>query len=269
MDQVQQSDNTVFGDGPSPKDSGVAPGTNDNASLDDSNVLSELVGENKKFKSVADLAKGKKEADLFIEQLKREKEELHKELLTRLSVEEALGKIVPSSLAVTKPVPPITPTEKPSDTKAEEPSPGNRAELQKLVESTVSSLEQRKISEANVLKVNDALKNHFGSFEKAQEFIGQKASELGLGKEFLKEAARRSPQGFFSLIGFNEEAAKVALSNPSVQQGSINTTSLLNTQSATSVKSKYDKMRKESPAKYYSAKVQNEIFQLAKEGKYV
>jgi hypothetical protein len=61
----------------------------------DENVdyVTELVGEGKKFKDISGLARGKAEADLTIEVLKKKLDDLNKELTTRASLETFLDQM--------------------------------------------------------------------------------------------------------------------------------------------------------------------------------
>jgi len=57
------------------------------------NYLTELVGEDKKFKTVDDLAKGKAEADAFIERLLREKREMEDKLKEKVILDDLVKRL--------------------------------------------------------------------------------------------------------------------------------------------------------------------------------
>src|SRR5688500_15910791 len=75
----------------------------------DKDYFSELVGEDKKFKTPADLARAKAESDAFIERLKQENSGLRNELKTRTTMEDFMKTIKESR-----------PTEQPVDNQAQQ-----------------------------------------------------------------------------------------------------------------------------------------------------
>lgn len=209
---------------------------------DHSDPVTLLVGENKKFKTVADLAKGKMEADNFIQRLLQEKAELL-DTLNKKQTEEQVQK----SLQTTQETPPTNTNVRTGE------------DMKALVAQTVQSLFAEQEVQRNVVEVNKTLQEMFG--EKAAEKVAQRASELNVGVDFLKSVAAKSPSAFYKLLdtGSNTPSGSVAQST-------------VTTQAAADTKvgktwDDYKAMRKSNPALYHSPQVQQEIYKAVAEGR--
>jgi hypothetical protein len=210
-----------------------------------------LVGEDKKFKSPEDLAKGKMESDQFIEQLKKEQAELREELSKRLTSEEVLEKIREAN-------------QQQGQSQGDNTSPQLSEErLSELVKKSLESTRTEETKLNNVQSVDQQLVNQFG--DKAGEWLVNKAKDLGVSVNFLQDVASTSPQAFFNTVGLNQ----TNLGKASVTQGSVNTTvmSQVNTagQPQHGTKKFYDQLRKENPRKYWTPEVQNQLFKSRQE----
>lgn len=239
------NDTTVFQGEAAPKD---------NQPNADS-VLSNLVGEGKKFKTVEDLAKGKAEADAFIEKLKGEVDELRKELQAGLSLKQAIQEV---------------------DKRGNQPESNvapkgsvDPSELPKLVNEMLEQRELEKVREANIKEADRQIVALFnGDRQKSKEFLEKKAAELGVGVNWLADMAATSPKAVMNFLGLETTAPNTAALN----NRSVNTDAQTFAPNAGPVKGSkayYDKIRKENPSLYFSPKVQQEIFEAAKAGKYV
>jgi len=222
--------------------------TNDSFSSDtgstqeNQSVIENLVGEGKKFKDVESLARGKVEADKFIDNLKRElqelrselsKQEYSKELLTQLqnkatgsgTVGNEAGKAVSENTN--------SKTLSTDDVKA-------------LVAAHLKEEEVKRTSTENIRKADQELRKLYG--EKTPEVLKLRAQELGLSVERMREMAAESPSALLRLVG----ADNVKPVDTSVPKTQVNSTNYINTGSTERDWEWWQKLRKESKNKYHS-----------------
>lgn len=218
-----------------------------NVTIDDSvDYYDTLVGEGKKFRDERALARGKAEADRFIETLKAELANTKKELNTRASFESILDQIKGSKETNVEPVQPAT--------------PGGQNQVQ-LDDSTLeaklaeilSKREAQKSQESNLAKAVRVVKDQYG--DQAQVVINHKASELGMTPAALQDIATKSPSAFFRLIGVSENPAPGLA--PAVPRNGLNTVSQLNT--GFKNKAYYDRMKVTDPKRYNDPKTTSEM----------
>lgn len=217
-------------------------------------VLESLVGEDKKFKSVEDLAKGKAESDKFIEQLQSELSGLREELDKRLTAEDVLTKIREENSA---------------NQSNGEPTSSSLSEdkVAELVKSTLESTRTEEQRQANIASVDQKLQEMYG--DKANAELQKKAAELGVGVDFLASVAMQSPAAFFNTVGINanQQAGGVQVSTSTVntevlaQQGEAS-------QAKAGSKAYFDQMRKDNPKLYWDPKTQNQIMEARASGAY-
>jgi hypothetical protein len=212
-----------------------------------SSTFESLVGEGKKFQSPEDLAKGKMEADQFIEQLKQEQAELREELSKRLTSEEVLEKIRENN-------------QQQGQSQGDNTSPQLSEErLSELVKNTLESTRTEETKQNNVQSVDQQLVNQFG--DKAGEWLNTKSQELGVSIAFLQDVASTSPAAFFNTVGLNNTNQQ---GKASVTTSTVNTETLgqVNTagQPQQGTKKFFDQIKKENPRKYWTPEVQNQLF---------
>lgn len=210
--------------------------------------LAELVGEGKKFKTPHDLARGKAEADRYVEMLKKQIDDLKKEVNTRTSLDafktelEALKK--PSEV---NPQPPVTPDNQAP--KIDEQS------LEALVESLLQKKELKRAQETNSQKVARVLEENFGP--NAQGVLNQKAREVGMSLSDLKNLSLQSPAAFFRLVGA-QEGTQRAPQTGAIPSGSIQAPSAPISGRGHSY---YERMKREQPSRYNDPKTTTEMIQ--------
>lgn len=156
-----------------------------------SDILANLVGEGKKFKSVEDLAAGKAEADAFIEQVKRENAEL-RQTAQKLEAEKGQQKTLSDILDALK--------QGKTEPTGNQP-PVSLEELTKLVKSVTSLERDKETRNTNRNLVDQTLVAKYGDPAKAIEQVKTKAKELGLGPTQIKELSESSPAAFLQLFG--------------------------------------------------------------------
>lgn len=195
------------------------------------------------------IAKGKLEADQYIEQLKRENEELKEKATKASTVDELLSEMRKKATdpATVNPSSEDNSGADESQTKTQV----SEDQLQSLVESALTKREKENTTKQNVQQVEEHLAANYG--EEAKSIVSKKAGELGLTSKRLGEIAAESPSAFFALIGEKTPDVKP------MTQGSIRTESV-NMQSRGERNSTYySKLRKEEPRKFNSPQVQEQM----------
>lgn len=223
----------------------------------DTDHLAALVGEGKKYQTVEALAKSRVDADNYIEQLKRENAEARTELAARLSVEEALRK---AQNERNTEVPPKVATE--NTTPSATPAPTDKEFVNRIREVT-QQLNQEQQAAANVNQVASKLVEIYGTQEKANEVVRQKAVELGVSTEFLQSTAAQSPKAFFQTVGLVDVAPTAT---PGKTPTGVNPAVLANNTAGSPKQGTYDyyeAIRASNPKLYFSPKIQNEMMKQA------
>lgn len=245
QDQMQQGNNTQQAD-PS-KD-----------------YLSELVGEDKKFKTPADLARGKYEADQFIARLEREQAELREELNRRLTAEDLLKKLEERNNPqqqgnVSTPDPTTSQGEQQSQQTANGGSSSQltEEEIQKLLDSRLTQREKEQRAERNVQTAIAEMQSAWG--ENARVELHRKANQLGISPEQLEGYARQNPNVFLTLVGLKKEEPQRTVNNPVPPQTSTNSGADNFTGNTTKNYAYYQKIRQTDRKKYLSKEIQNEM----------
>lgn len=214
-------------------------------------VLGELVGEGRKFNDVEALAKGKVEADRFIEQMKQENAALKSDLekqAYKLGVTNKMEEM--ASAPTAELLDPNNNNGGTTNTANTQPS-SSEADIESLVEQTLRKREQESVAKNNIAIVESELAQAYGT--EASAAVQQKANELGLPMSELQGMAAKSPAAFMQLMG--QSAPK---SSPLVQ-GSIRTEG--STMQASSEKDfgYYQKLRKENSSLYYKPSTQRQM----------
>ena len=225
----------------------VAP----NEAVTTPSVIGDLVGEGRKFNDVEALAKGKLEADKFIEQMKQENAALKADLekqAYRLGVNDRLEEKASASTADLS-----GPNNNNSGTSDEANTQlgSSEANIESLVEQTLRKREQKTIADSNIALVEAELEKAYGT--EAAATVRQKSEELGLPLAELQGMAAKSPSAFMQLMG--KPAPKA---NPLVQ-GSIRTEG--STMQASSEKDfgYYQRLRRENSSLYYKPSTQRQM----------
>lgn len=221
--------------------------------------LGEYVGEGKKFKDVADLAKGKAHSDAFIARLEKEMEGLRTELNTRLKLEEFMDRMNSnnSSQAASQTTQTAGSSNQFEGTAQNTISP---TDIEKVIEQRLQAREAEKAVQTNLEMTKSKLQAAFG--ENYVSELEARTQSLGLSKDFVNDLAKREPKALFALLNLNETPQRQA---PDVfaPRGSVNTGGLSQASSQEKTFKDYEKLRKENPAVYWSSQVQNEIHRQA------
>lgn len=218
--------------------------------------LADLVGEDKKFKTTEELAKGKAESDAYILQVQKENEELRAELQKRATLEEFMTKMKEEN--VSTPETPSTEIVQPTTSEAISPE-----DLEKLLNQKLTERETENLGTQNLATSIRKAQEVWG--DQAQVEINRKAKELGVSVSDLEQYAKTKPDVFFKLTGLDSSSEGTHLpQTSSFSQASVDTVKM---PSGTQKKNYayYENMRKADSQKYFSPEVQNEMFKLAQE----
>ncbi len=210
-----------------------------------SDPLVELVGEGKKFKDTAALAKAKLDSDSFIEQLKRENAETRKAL-------RALEEEKTKATTLTEILNEIKNASKPEG--ENQRTEVSMDEILKVVDSRLTIKEQEKQRAANRAHSNATITNKFkGDNAAALEYVRKRVGELGLRPEQARELSETSPTAFLTLLGVNEDRTKGNDVNLGLPKASVNTEALANSgDNGVRNQKYYAKLLKEmGPAKFF------------------
>ena len=168
------------------------------------NFLEHLVGENRKFASVEDLAKGKYYADqtndLYkkrLDDLELDYKRLREENMTKAKLEDLIDQLSSKQLAS---------SELP-EAKEVTPKPTiDPKEIESLVSSKVQEIERSKIDRENLNQVISKLKERYGT--DYQNTFKQQIDQLGLTPEEATSLAKRSPSAFNRMFGLDAQQQK-------------------------------------------------------------
>ena len=154
--------------------------------------LAELVGEDKKFKSIDDLAKGKLEADQHIGQLEGEMKLLREQMA---ELEEAASK----KATVSDLVDAVKTANKRVDTEGNQRI--SEEQLQQMVESIMEGRHEKQTRLANFQQANKSVLDKFnGDVEAARAYTAERAKQLGLTTDKLRSLGEESPSAFKQLM---------------------------------------------------------------------
>lgn len=213
--------------------------------------LVEAKGENWKDPEV--LAKGKIEADGYIQTLEGQLTQMREDLKKKEyqdEVLEQLQKKATESTAVNNGVP----NNNNSNTDGENTTRNlSEEDLKSLVEQTLNQREADAVTKTNLQRVDEELDKTFGT--NAEEVVKKKAEELGMSMDRLSEIASESPNAFFTLIGEPKPTF-----NPMVN-GSVRTEGVNMQVSTDRNWQYYQKLRRENPNQYYEPKMQQQLLQ--------
>lgn len=227
--------------------------SDDTVTIDDQkDYVAELVGDGKKFKDVAGLARGKAEADAYIRQLTERLDEARKELGSRTSLDDFLKEM--KTLRDPKPngdhnvvIP-------------DSPKIPDDSSLEEKILSILQSQQEKQIGESNIDRVQRVLADQLG--DNAKQVINNKAKELGMSVVELQGLAQKSPSAFFRLVGVSEEPR--LSQTPSLPRSGVNSLAVPST-SGVKNKAYFDKLKQSNPKVYWDPKTTAEMIKARKE----
>lgn len=209
-------------------------------------TIDTLVGEGKKYRDENELAKAYANADSHIAELRRDLAQAR----AKSDAEKNQEPVVQTQQHQPDPAPAVT------------ERPQNTEDLRTLVGRELEALTESKRFEQNVETTAQTLIDHFGDAQKANQAVKDKARELGVSPDWLRDSAARSPKAFYATMGLNPESAKRDTSTPA-PRSEIRLES--NQNNGKKNYAYFETLRKSDKATYYSQPVQNEMHRLAKE----
>lgn len=216
------------------------------------NYYEELVGEGKKFKTVEDLARGKAEADLYIEHFKRTQDELRADY-NRLRDEYNAGQSLKEFIDQMK-----TSQVSQNDNTPNVPEDKSAAldlnKIEELVQAKIQATKQQEKEEANFASVQAKLLEVYGP--NYAQTLKQQVSQLGLTSDFVNDLARKHPQVLFKTLGLDGQRSENFQAPPASASRSDPFAPAVNKRTW----SYYEKMRKAEPSKYFDPKTQDQLF---------
>jgi hypothetical protein len=243
----------------------------------DKDYTEELVGEGKKFATVTDLARGKVEADSFIERLKNENAELRARQTEAIRMEEFLEQIknqTPSNSNSNGDTP-VTPDISASDTQNSDAGSQNddavlrKEDIDSIVAAKLQEAQTNASRQQNLDRVSQAMRDKFG--DNTSQAVQQLAAATNLTPKQLESLSMESPQVVISLLNAGEDTT------PQRQQTSLFTDRTPHSTNPASVPSVvrtkasdgfrdqayYDELQRTDPKRYQSQEVQSERHAMA------
>ena len=199
------------------------------------------------------LAKGKLEADTYIQQLEGQlsemREDLSKQDYAKNLLDQLQNKAAEPTTANT-----AMPNNNTGGTSDGNTNPNlSEEDLKSLVERTLSERDKESVVKQNLDLVNGEMEKSYGT--EANAILQEKSKELGISLQRMQEIAAESPTAFFSLLGEQKKDFK-----PMVQ-GSVRTEGV-NMQASTERDwSYYQNLRRENRNLYYTPKIQRQLME--------
>jgi hypothetical protein len=175
----------------------------------DKNYLEELVGEGKKFKDVQALARGKAEADTYVEILKRSNDEIRDQLLKTQSDASARANLEDLIKDLRKPDSEITPPANEDESKAPSLRPD---EIEQMVQAQIEKREIARRQQDNFNSVQAKLRERFG--DNTQRVLEEQRKNLNLSVEQVNTIAKDSPAAFLRLMGLDQTQREDTFQSP-------------------------------------------------------
>ena len=228
---------------PNPFDEGTIPQEEVAVTLED------LVGEGRKYRDPNELAKAYNSADAYIQKLKADKLEA-----------DARAKVLQDLVDARNAKPPEDRQTPPAqETPREERNTDQQVDISELVRKELSSAEEQRRKSDNINRAADTLSNHYGSPAKAQEAIRQRAEQLGVKFEWLRDVAADSPQALFASMGITPNA------RPSNSPGYTPEVNLNDRGSSVKNYAYFENIRKQDVKLYNSAEVRKQMMDSARD----
>lgn len=216
----------------------------------DKDYLAELVGEDKKFKDIKELARAKYEADKTIEFRNKQFDRLREDYLkereqnnTRAGLEEILAEIKQLKSASNTDV-------EQTGAKETDKSAIDLNELDTRWMSKLQEHEAQKQRDANMSVVKEKLRERFG--ENWQAALREQTRKLGLKEDVATRLAEESPEAFIRTLGLDRKQEETFSAPPKNQFGGF--TSKSKTKAGTW--SWYEDLKKSDPKTYWSKQTQ-------------
>lgn len=213
--------------------------------------LAALVGEDKKYKTVDELAKAYANADAKIMADAAElahKAELETELaITKRLLDAANTRVPLEEKPVVKPETPVV-------------TSFSEEDLDARITKTLADKADKERRESNQQVAAQRLVEAFGNVDNAKAAIATRAQELGVSAKWLEDTAASSPNAFFATMGLTSAPATKETPAP---KGDVNMEALLKNPANLGIKpgtyKYYQNLRKQDPKLYASPATQRQM----------
>ena len=222
---------------------------------DEESIVQVLVGPDKKFKSVSDLARSVIYKDNHIKRLEEETKTLRQQTTETKTVDEILKALNNQNIAPRQNHDNDFSNQGQGNTdRTVEYSPPTTEDVTAKVLAALDARNTEKTSSENLVYTKRELVKAFGS--DYPNVLRQRAGELGLDDAMIDTMAKKSPKALLNLFNVNTSSTNVA---PNTQFNSSSNQGI----STEKTFSYYENMRKKDPSRYMSSKIQNEILEQA------
>lgn len=211
--------------------------------------LPELVGDGKKFKTPQELARGKMEADLFIETMKKQQDDLRAEYLKLREESSKQAKLDELIDRLQR----QTPASSDTQTAKVDNTPPKVEFDESLIDRRIDAREAERKRQDNFTQVQNKLKERFG--DNSSAVLKQQMDALDLTREDVNNLAYKSPKAFFKAMGL-EEQAPASFQPPRSTRISENFNQKGNQKRTWSY---YQELKKTNPQLYYDPKITNQM----------
>jgi hypothetical protein len=233
--------------------------TSDTLTIDpNKDYHADLVGEGKKYKTDAELAKAAVFKDAHISRLEREAaearaktEDLQNELSTRTRLEALVDNITSNTSKTPS-------SEEPTRLREQVPSSHlTPTQLEEQIDALLTSREKARLGKTNRDLVKTKLVETYGP--NYSNKVREQGSALGLGENFLNNLASENPTAFFKLLGIEAKTPTRSIFSPPVSEINSDATAF-SPNASTRNKAYYDKLRVDKGDRYYwSPEVQTQM----------
>jgi hypothetical protein len=210
-------------------------------------TLAHYMGEGKKYRDEAAVARAISEKDSFIARLQRENEGLRNELNSKTTLEEFMTRMeAKKDLGLSNG----------GDTLRQEPVTETvgltQEDINRILEEKLGSMTAAQVKAANLQASLDLINTVWGG--NAQIELNKKAQELGVKVDDLREQAEKNPKLFAAMVGLNT-------AQQSAPRGPTANVDASKFQPTTTDKNYayYKRLQKESPSTYWTPAVQNQM----------
>lgn len=216
------------------------------------NWLDKIVeAKGEKFRDPQELAKGYAHAQDYIKNLEAQNAELKQDVGKKDYMQEVLDRI---DAQKAKPAAGESAVDQNSGTDDTGNQPGVSVEqIKGLIAETLTEQEAKNTATANLAEADRLLEASFGTDAPAK--LRERANDLGMTVERMKQLAEESPTALMSLMGDapRKETNQIASSQ-------VNTAGGFSEAGGKKNWEYYQKLRRENPKLYYSSKMQQEVF---------
>lgn len=214
------------------------------------NYLTELVGEQKKFKTPEELARGKWESDNYIKILERQRDEMRVDLNKYREDTQAAAKLETLLAKLEKAPIPSSSDMNPSANDVLNTPVVNPVDVEALVTKKYQEIETAKKQRENFNLVQSKLKEKYGA--NYAPILQERIDTLGLDKNYFNDLAKNYPQVVLTTLGLDQPAMKEEFQSP--PRGSVRSDNFVPRGAEKRTWSHYQALKAQNPKLYFDPK---------------